>query len=143
MKVTFFEPMNDLEFYGIGLGKVISDLVEHQGADKFLLGGFTPFAFSVISAVKKLKEKYPYIECIVVLAEEPDISDMSELKTDPRRIYMPALSAFGKRDAELVRDVWLVDHSDIVVCYPPQDGKKDERFINYATRKGKTVLYAE
>ena len=107
-----------------------------EGADKFYLGGYGDFDRIAASVVWKLKDKYPHIESVLVLAYLG--REVNADKYD-RTMYPPIESA-PKRFAITARNRWLVANSDVLVAYVILDsgGAADTR--RYARRKEKRII---
>ena len=110
-----------------------------KGADTFYLGGYGDFDRIAASVVWKLKDKYPHIESVLVLAYLG--REVNADKYD-RTMYPPIESA-PMRFAITARNRWLVDNSDVLVAYIILDsgGAADTR--RYAKRKKKLILNYE
>lgn len=107
-----------------------------EGADRFYLGGYGDFDHIAASVVWKLKDKYPHIESVLVLAYLG--REVNADKYD-RTMYPPIESA-PKRFAITARNRWMVANSDVLVAYIVLDngGAADTR--RYAKRKEKRIL---
>lgn len=102
-----------------------------EGADTFYLGGYGDFDHIAASVVWKLKDKYPHIESVLVLAYLG--REVNADKYD-RTMYPPIESA-PKRFAITARNRWIVANSEVLVAYVILDngGAADTR--RYAKSK--------
>ena len=107
-----------------------------EGADKFYLGGYGDFDRIAASVVWKLKDKYPHIESVLVLAYLGREVDADKYD----RAMHPPIESVPKRFAITARNRWLVENSDVLVAYVILDsgGAADTR--RYAKRKKKQII---
>ncbi len=110
-----------------------------EGADKFYLGGYGDFDRIAASVVWKLKDKYPHIESVLVLAYLG--REVNADKYD-RTMYPPIESA-PKRFAITARNRWMVANSDVLVAYIVLDNGGAAETRRYAKRKKKLILNYE
>ncbi|MBP3360476.1 MAG: hypothetical protein J6N52_06460 [Clostridia bacterium] len=114
---------------------IIEDLIK-QGADEFLLGGYGSFDLMAAHTVKSLKEKYPYIESVLVVAYinrgfDKDLYDCSEY---------PPIENVPKRFAILKRNEWMVKNADVIVAYISHDWGGAAKTLSYARQKKKRII---
>ena len=110
-----------------------------EGADTFYLGGYGDFDRIAASVVWKLKDKYPHIESVLVLAYLG--REVNADKYD-RTMYPPIESA-PKRFAITARNRWMVANSDVLVAYIVLDNGGAAETRRYAKRKKKLILNYE
>ncbi|MBP3360561.1 MAG: DUF1273 family protein [Clostridia bacterium] len=114
---------------------IIEDLIK-QGADEFLLGGYGSFDLMAAHTVKSLKEKYPYIESVLVVPYinrgfDKDLYDCSEY---------PPIENVPKRFAILKRNEWMVRSADVIVAYISHDWGGAAKTLSYASHKKKRII---
>ena len=107
-----------------------------EGADTFYLGGYGDFDRLAASVVWKLKDKYPHIESVLVLAYLG--REVNADKYD-RTMYPPIESA-PMRFAITARNRWIVDNSDVLVAYVILDNGSAADTRRYAKSRKKRVL---
>lgn len=112
----------------------VEQLIE-RGADTFYNGGYGGFDLMAASVVKKLKEKYPFIESILVT---PYIDHTDTFLFDDS-IY-PPLENVSKRLAIIKRNEWMIDHSDVLIAYVTRNFGGAYKTLTYAKRKKKEVI---
>ena len=110
-----------------------------EGADKFYLGGYGDFDRIAASVVWKLKDKYPHIESVLVLAY---LGREGNADKYDRTMYPPIESA-PKRFAITARNRWMVANSDVLVAYIVLDNGGAAETRRYAKRKKKLILNYE
>ena len=117
----------------------IADSVEKligEGADTFYLGGYGDFDRIAASVVWGLKEKYPQIESVLVLAY---LGRKVNAEYYDRTMY-PEIESGPKRFAITKRNRWLVDNSDVLIAYVILDSGGAAATRRYAVRKKKYVI---
>ncbi len=112
----------------------VEQLIE-RGANTFYLGGYGEFDSIAASVVKKLKEKHPYIESILVT---PYLNHTYACSYDAS-IY-PPLENVPKRFAIPRRNEWMVDNADVLIAYVTRDFGGAYKVLTYAERKKKEVI---
>ena len=110
-----------------------------EGADKFYLGGYGDFDRIAASVVWKLKDKYPHIESVLVLAYLG--REVNADKYD--RTMYPSIESAPKRFAITARNRWMVANSDVLVAYIVLDNGGAAETRRYAKRKKKLILNYE
>ena len=107
-----------------------------EGADTFYLGGYGDFDRIAASVVWKLKDKYPHIESILVLAYLG-----REVNADKyHRTMYPPIESVPMRFAITARNHWMVDNSDVLVAYILLDGGGAADTRRYAIRRKKRII---
>lgn len=107
-----------------------------EGADTFYLGGYGDFDHIAASVVWKLKDKYPHIESVLVLAYLG--REVNADKYD-RTMYPPIESA-PKRFAITARNRWIAANSDVLVAYVILDSGGAAETRRYAKSKKKIII---
>ncbi len=113
----------------------VEELIE-EGADTFYLGGYGGFDRLAASVVWKLKEKYPRIESVLVLAY---LGREVDAEKYDRTMY-PEIEGGPTRFAIVRRNRWMVDHSDVLVTYIILDTGGAAGTRKYAMRKKKRII---
>lgn len=114
-----------------------------EGADTFYLGGYGNFDLIAASVVWRLKQKYPQIESVLVLAY---LGRDVDAELYDRTMY-PEIEGGPMRFAIVKRNRWMVDNSDVLIAYVILDNggaaaarryamSKKKRIINYTSVRG-------
>lgn len=117
----------------------LNDCVEKlilEGATDFYLGGYGGFDNLAASVVWKLKEKYPSICSILVLAYLDRDTDASRYD----QTTYPPLEKVPKRYAISRRNQWMVETADVVVAYVRHSWGGAAVTLEYARRKQKRII---
>lgn len=117
----------------------LTDCVEKlitEGADTFYLGGYGGFDRLAASVVWRLKERYPRIESVLVLAY---LGRKADAEKYDRTMY-PEIEDGPMRFAIVRRNRWMVDHSDVLVAYVILDTGGAAETRKYAARKKKRII---
>lgn len=121
------------------LRKWLTERVEEliaEGADRFYLGGYGEFDRIAASVVWRLKEKYPRIKSVLVLAylgREAD-AGMYDWTVYPPIEFAPMKFAITHRNR------WIVDNSDVLVAYVLIDSGGAADMRRYARNRGKRII---
>ncbi len=138
MKVTFCghgEADNAAESIAAWLDELLPQLIAH-GAVTFYLGGYGFFDGLAAAAVRRQKVLNPHIESVLV---QPYLNTNRDVRGYDRTTY-PPLETVPKRLAILKRNEWMVDASDVVVCYVLHGWGGAAKTMAYAKRKHKPVI---
>jgi len=120
------------------LMKVLIDLIENKGANKFYVGHQGNFDRIVCGILQELKQSHPHICCNVVLAYLNTIT--TEYKFDFDTVYPEGLECVPPRFAISARNKWMIENSDYVVTYVTRPFGGAAQFKDYAQKKGKIVI---
>ncbi len=127
--------MKEKSFLEIRLYYELQILIKH-GAEEFLLGGYGDFDLLSAKVVKQLKQKYPHIRSVLVLAYlhqryEEDLYD---------EIEYPPLEKVPKPLAIIKRNEYMVKQSDTIVSYVIYSFGGAAQTFQFALRNQKTVI---
>ena len=114
----------------------VSSLVEKDNVDTFLVGNHGSFDAMAVSILRAVEVQHPHISHNVVLAYMPTAKDLSEEKT----LYPEGLELVPKRFAISRRNEWMIEQSDIVVCYVQHSFGNSSKFVEKAMAMGKRVI---
>lgn len=117
----------------------LTDCVEKliaEGADTFYLGGYGDFDRIAASVVWKLKQRYPQIESVLVLAY---LGREVNAEHYDRTMY-PEIEGGPMRFAISKRNRWLVDNSDVLIAYVILDSGGAAAARRYAMRRKKRII---
>lgn len=118
---------------------VLVDLIENHGADTFYIGKNGNFDAMVRGVLTKLKQKYPHIDYVVVLAYMPRTKS-HEYEADYETLYPEGLEDTPPKFAVSKRNRWLIDNSDTVITYVARSWGGASQFKKLAEKRGKTVI---
>ena len=141
MTVTFcgHRDVPEPELIKIWLNQTIEELI-HEGADRFLLGGYGQFDRLAASVVRKQKERYPAIRSVLVL---PYLDRKHDASLYDESIY-PPLETVPRRFAISRRNKYMIDMADYVIAFVTHDFGGAYTSLCYAQRKHKRIiLYAK
>lgn len=111
-----------------------------EGVDSFLVGNQGGFDSTVLHTLRLLKEKYPHITYNVVLAYMPGNKEEWSAYEPMETLYPEGLESVHPRYAISWRNKWMVQESDVVVCYVTHSWGGAAQYMEYARRKKKTVI---
>ena len=136
MTVTFFGHRDAPQEVKAVLETVLSDLIEHHAAERFYVGSQGRFDRIVSKTLIILKNRYPHIDCAIVLAYMPDEKLHEEIDTIvPERIELT-----HPKYAISKRNQWMLEQSDIVITYVTHTVGGAAKFKELAVKKGKSII---
>lgn len=140
MTVTFFGHRDTPSSIAPELKKVLTKLIEKNGATVFYVGNEGNFDWMVYDTLKELKSKYPFIEYKVVLAyltkRKKDIKNFSPSET----VYPEKLTETPLRFAISKRNHIMLGLADAVVTYVRGPGGGAADFKRLVEDKNKIVI---
>lgn len=122
---------------GLGaiLDRAIENMIVERGVRTFLVGGQGEFDRMAIGALMRMKEKYPFLDAVEVLAYPPRGGE-GPLPT----IYPEGLERVPKRLCYLRRNDWMARRADVVLAYIRVRGGA-AKGVEIARRLGKEIQY--
>ena len=105
-----------------------------QGVNVFFVGNQVEFDAKVYSCLKQLREKYPHIQCSVVLAYFPKEKDCLDTMFPEEIDGIPPKFAIDRRNK------WMVEKSEWVICYVRVPWGGAYKFAELARKQGKRVI---
>lgn len=121
------------------LYKTISSLVE-EGVLSFLVGNQGGFDNMVLSVLRNLKTIYPEIDYQIVLAYMPQNKDASYPYYSWETCYPEGLELVPPRFAISQRNRWMIQKSDIVICFVTHTWGGAAQFVDLAYKKRKRLI---
>lgn len=119
--------------------QTVQRLIEENENITFLVGTHGKFDRMVQNVLVRAKERFPNIDCQIVLAyivTKTEYSSDFELPTTvPENIEF-----VNKHYAITYRNNYMVNQCDMVVCYVKHDWGGAYTFTEKARRKGKTII---
>ena len=122
------------------LEETIEKLISEQGANNFLVGNQGQFDSMVLAALRRLKNKYPEISYNVVLAYMPTEKGEWNPYEYWETMLPEGLEAVHPRYAISKRNEWMVNESDVVICYIKHSWGGAYKYVEMAQRKKKQIL---
>lgn len=122
------------------LEQAIEDLIIAKGVDSFLVGNQGTFDAMALYALRRLKQKYPYISYNVVLAYMPKGRVEYDLYEFGETILPEGIESIHPKFAISWRNKWMVNESDVMVCYVKHSWGGAAQYYELAHRKNKTVI---
>ncbi len=136
MRCTFFGHSNTPNEIQPKLEETIINLIKNYNVDNFYVGNHGNFDLMVRNTLKKLKSFYPDITYSVVLA----YANSKNIEAGHNAIYPFELKNISPKYAIPKRNLWMIEHSDIVVSYVINSFGGASRFFNIAENKGKLLI---
>lgn len=119
------------------LKSVIRQLIE-DGATEFLSGGMGNFDWMAARAIYALKKEYPHIRSNLVI---PYLTfNIREKKYFDDIIYPEGFEKYHFKAAIPARNRYMVDHSQIAVCYVDHDWGGAAKTYARAIKKGLRII---
>lgn len=121
---------------------VVSELIEHEGVKRFMIGNYGQFDRMAASVCLDLKKDYPDIKVELVLPyyrHQVDEYDKAYyLKFDS--VVVPDLENVPYRYRITKANEYMVKRSDIVVAYVNKNTGGAAKTLAYAKRMGKRTI---
>lgn len=135
MICTFFGHRNTPAITEKLLCELLTELIEHQGADEFYVGNQGIFDAMVRKQLEKLSKAYN-ITYSVVLAYLPD----KNAEPIPCSVYPEGIETVPRKFAIHYRNKWMLNKSDTVICYVTHPLSGAGQFLELAKKQGKRIL---
>ena len=119
---------------------IIEHLIVQHNVDGFMVGNQGRFDTLVLKALRELKPNHPHICYNVVLAYMPSYIQ-EDMLYDPAETFLPeGIENVPRRFAISWRNRWMVQKSDVIVCYITHSWGGAAQFVEYAKRQKKTII---
>ena len=135
MICTFFGHRNTPATIDNLLRELLTELIEHHGADEFYVGNQGNFDTMVQRQLEILSKEYN-ITYSVVLAYLPDIN----AEPIPCSVYPEGIETVPRKFAIIYRNKWMLNKSDTVICYVTHPTSGAGQFVELAEKQGKRIL---
>ena len=117
----------------------VIDLIIKKGVTKFYVGSQGNFDRVVKRVLRNVKQQFPYIECLIVLAYMPAkcgvyADDVFET------VYPEGLESVPLRAAIARRNEWMVQMADVVVTYVKYNIGGASKYKLLAEKRKKEVI---
>lgn len=118
----------------------IQSLLVNDPDTEFLVGNQGEFDGMVYRALKMIEKQNPDIRYKVVLAYLPGKKEENALYPAERTYYPEGLELVHPRFAISMRNRWMVDQCDIILCYITHTWGGAQQFVHQAVRKRKEII---
>lgn len=122
------------------LEEAVEKLIKDDGYNSFLVGNQGQFDSMALSALRKMKGKYPHISYNIVLAYMPGHKEEWSSCDPAETVFPEGLESVHPRYAISWRNKWMVQESDAVVCYITHSWGGAAQYVNLAERRNKLVV---
>ena len=120
------------------LTSISEKLITEENVTEFYVGNQGQFDSMVYSVLKELKAKYPQIRYTVVLAYMQD-EHIKELYGEDT-LFPDGMESVPKKFAISKRNDWMIQQSEIAVCYVHKITGGAAKFREKAEKKGLKIL---
>lgn len=121
------------------LTTVLTTLIEKEGVDTFLVGGYGDFDLLAGNVTHTLKKKFPSINTWLVLAYGSELLGCKPLPPFDVFDYPVDIERCKKRYAIAARNQHMVRQADVIVCYVDTYGGAFKT-LQFALKKNKIVI---
>lgn len=135
MICTFFGHRNTPATIDKLLRELLTELIEHHGADEFDVGNQGNFDAMVRRQLEKLSKSYS-INYSVVLAYLPD----KNAEPNHCPVYPEGIETVPRKFAIHYRNKWMLNKADTVICYVSQPSSGAGQFVELAEKQGKRIF---
>ena len=122
------------------LEEAIEKVIIVQGVTSFLVGNQGHFDSMVLKVLRCMKVKYPHISYNVVLAYMPTEKDEWNPYEFGETMLPEGIEGVHPRYAISWRNKWMVNESDIVICYVTHSWGGAARYVEMAEKKEKHII---
>lgn len=122
------------------LEEAVEKIIVEDEVSSFLVGNQGQFDSMALSALRKLKLKYPHINYNVVLAYMPAEKEMWNPYEYGETMLPEGIESIHPRYAISWRNKWLVNESDVVICYITHGWGGAARYVELASKKKKRTI---
>ncbi|MBQ2664138.1 MAG: DUF1273 family protein [Clostridia bacterium] len=113
--------------------EAITDLIENQGITTFYSGGMGNFDMLCENVARELKRKYPIKLCLIMPYMTKRLNtDREYYNAMYDEIIIPDLGDVHYKRAITERNKWMVNCSDVVLCYVTRSSGGAYRMREYA-----------
>ena len=121
--------------------EAIEKLIVDQGVTSFLVGNQGNFDSMVLSVLRKKKIEFPSSMYNVVLAYMPTAGSSEWSPYEYGETMLPeGIEAVHPRFAISWRNKWMVNESDLVICYINRSWGGAVLYVEMAAKKGKRII---
>jgi hypothetical protein len=121
------------------LNSTIEDMLVSKGVDTFYVGTHGSFDLLVLSALRNMKNRYPYILYSVVLAHMPGVINEHSYYEAFETLYPDGLERVPRRFAISHRNRWMVEQSQYLIAFVQHGWGGAAQTLKYAKTKGLNI----
>ena len=140
MVCCFFGHSDTPQHISPQIGSAVEKLIQSGMANEFLVGNQGQFDRMSLAILRGMKERYPQITYNVVLPYMPKGRDTDSCYADGETMLPEGIECVHPRYAISWRNRWMVDQSDLVICYVARSWGGAVQFVKLAERKGKVII---
>ncbi len=118
------------------LKSTLIELIKNDKVNVFYVGNQGGFDLLVHNVLYELKDKYPFINCFIVLAYMPTKNTEYKIQT----ILPEGIENVHPKYALSWRNKWMIKQSDYVVTYIKHSFGGAAKFSDLAITQGKNVI---
>lgn len=122
------------------LEEAIEKIIAEDNVTEFLVGNQGQFDGMVLKALRRIKEKYPHVSYNVVLAYMPAEKEECNPYEFGETMLPEGIENVHPRYAISKRNDWMVNESDIVLCYIKHSWGGAAKYVEKAKRKGRIII---
>ena len=117
--------------------QAITDLITNKGVNTFYVGIKGQFETLCHRIVSDIKQTYPDIQVILIIAY---VKDLEKCRYPFDDFYFPVLCEFGYKGWSIAkRNEWLINETDYIISYNRYQGRA-YNYCQKARRKKKEVM---
>ena len=140
MTVCFFGHRDAPQSLQPILHALLVDLIEQESADRFYVGNHGSFDALVRDPLRALQAVYPQITYTVVLAYLPSPKRSLPFEDFSDTVYPEAVASVPKKFAIDRRNRWMLNQSDVAVCYVTRSVGGAAQYRSAAQKAGLRVI---
>lgn len=122
------------------LEKEVRKMIERESCTEFLVGHQGRFDAMAYSLLRRIQPEYPTMCFSVVLACMPGEKREEDGIDYADTIYPEGLEIVPRRFAVLHRNRWMVENSDVIICYVNHDWGGAYQAVAYAEKKKLQII---
>lgn len=122
------------------LEEAIEKIIAEDEVTGFLVGNQGQFDSMVLTALRRMKEKYPHISYNVVLAYMPAEKEEWHPYEFGETMLPEGIESVHPRYAISWRNKWMVNEAEFVIAYITHSWGGAARYMEMAAKKGKQII---
>lgn len=116
----------------------VLDLVMNKNCTIFYSGGMGEFDMLCERVVRRIKKKYPYIKlCRIIYKYKTDLKAVRSLVDE---IIIPDLTNVHYKKAIVMRNRWMVEEADMILCYIHKSYGGAYTMMKYAEKTNTEII---
>ena len=123
------------------LRRQVKNLILNENIRRFYVGNHGHFDYMALEVLREMKTEFPDIDYAVVLAYLPENSEKWQDNFTPRETLFPdGLESVPKRYRIPRRNKWMLDNSDIILCFVRHYFGGSGKTTDKALKQGKRII---